>query len=130
MHPSAGSAGDPCANALPEPVIGLFKTEVIRLDGPLKALESVEYVTLEGVDWFNKQFILGHRFFRLDSVFGQFKIYWKTMAFSIHPKPADLQHNPVFALRYYKMCGILAYKITFYTKKPCKIILFGLIFLN
>ena len=39
-------------------VIGLFKTEVIRCKGPWKSLESVEYATLEWVDWFNNRRLL------------------------------------------------------------------------
>ena len=36
-----------------ESVIGLYKTEVIRHEGPWKGLEEVEFATLEWVDWFN-----------------------------------------------------------------------------
>ena len=39
-------------------MIGLFKTEVIRRKGPWKSLESVEYATLESVDWFNNRLLL------------------------------------------------------------------------
>ena len=34
-------------------MIGLYKTEVIRHEGPWKGLEEVEFATLEWVDWFN-----------------------------------------------------------------------------
>jgi putative transposase len=34
-------------------VIGLYKTEVIRHEGPRKGLEEVKFATLEWVDWFN-----------------------------------------------------------------------------
>ena len=50
---SVGSRGDSYDNALAESVIGLFKTELIRKRGPWKNLDSVEYATLEWVDWFN-----------------------------------------------------------------------------
>ena len=53
-----GNAGDSYHNALAESVIGLFKTEVIRRKGPWKSLESVEYATLEWVDWFNNRRLL------------------------------------------------------------------------
>jgi transposase InsO family protein len=43
---------------LAESVIGLFKTEVIRRRGPWRNLESVEYATLEWVDWFNNRRLL------------------------------------------------------------------------
>jgi transposase InsO family protein len=39
-------------------VIGLFKTELIRKQGPWKGLDSVEYATLEWVDWFNHRRLL------------------------------------------------------------------------
>ena len=41
-----------------ESVIGLFKTEVINRRGPWRNLESVEYATLEWVDWFNNRRLL------------------------------------------------------------------------
>jgi transposase InsO family protein len=47
IEPSVGSRGDSYDNALAESVIGLFKTEVIRRDGPLRGLDDVEYATLE-----------------------------------------------------------------------------------
>jgi Transposase and inactivated derivatives len=50
---SVGSRGDSYDNALAESVIGLYKTELIRKRGPWKNLDSVEYATLEWVDWFN-----------------------------------------------------------------------------
>ena len=36
-----------------ESVIGLYKAEVIRHEGPWKSLDDVEFATLEWVDWFN-----------------------------------------------------------------------------
>ena len=53
IEPSIGSRGDAYDNALAESVIGLFKTEVIRLKGPWRHLEAVEFATLDWVDWFN-----------------------------------------------------------------------------
>ncbi len=41
-----------------EPIIGLFKTEVIHRCGPWKSLDAVEYATLEWVDWFNHRRLL------------------------------------------------------------------------
>ena len=58
IEPSVGSRGDSHDNALAESVIGLFKTEVIRLKGPWRHLESVEFATLEWVDWFNHRRLL------------------------------------------------------------------------
>jgi putative transposase len=58
IEPSIGSRGDAYDNALGESVIGLFKTEVIRLKGPWRHLEAVEFATLDWVDWFNHRRLL------------------------------------------------------------------------
>ncbi len=58
IEPSVGSVGDSYDNALAESVIGLFKTEVIRRRGPWRNLETVEYATLEWVDWYNNRRLL------------------------------------------------------------------------
>jgi len=55
---SVGSRGDAYDNALAETVIGLFKTEVIRRQGPWRSLEAVEFATLAWVDWFNTRRLL------------------------------------------------------------------------
>ena len=55
---SVGSRGDAYDNALAESVIGLFKTEVIRRQGPCRSLETVEFATLAWVDWFNTRRLL------------------------------------------------------------------------
>ena len=58
IEPSVGSVGDSYDNALAETVIGLFKTEVVSRRGPWRALEAVEFATLEWVDWFNNRRLL------------------------------------------------------------------------
>ncbi len=58
IEPSVGSRGDSYDNALAESVIGLYKTEVIRHDGPWRGLEDVELATLEWVWWFNERRLL------------------------------------------------------------------------
>jgi putative transposase len=58
IEPSVGSIGDSYDNALAETVIGLYKTEVIRRDGPWRGIEDVEFATLEWVDWFNHRRLL------------------------------------------------------------------------
>jgi putative transposase len=58
IEPSVGSVGDSYDNALAETIFGLFKTEVIRHNGPWKNIEEVEFATLEWVDWFNNQRLL------------------------------------------------------------------------
>lgn len=40
-------------NALAETVNGLFKTELIRREGPWRTIENVERATLRWVDWGN-----------------------------------------------------------------------------
>ena len=59
IAPSVGSRGDAYDNALAESVIGLFKTEVIRRQGPWRHLEAVEMAVLTWVNWFNTRRLLG-----------------------------------------------------------------------
>ena len=58
ITPSVGRVGDSYDNALAETVIGLYKTELIRRQGPWPTLEAVEYATLAWVDWFNHRRLL------------------------------------------------------------------------
>ena len=58
ITPSVGRVGDSFDNALAETVIGLFKTEVIRQQGPWKSFDEVEFATLAWVDWFNNRRLL------------------------------------------------------------------------
>ena len=58
IETSVGSRGDSYDNALAESMIGLYKTEVIRHEGPWRGLEDVEFATLEWVDWFNNARLL------------------------------------------------------------------------
>ncbi len=53
IEPSVGSIGDSYDNALAETINGLYKTEVIRRQGPWRNIEEVEFATLTWVDWFN-----------------------------------------------------------------------------
>lgn len=59
INPSVGSVADSYDNAMDEPIVRLYKTEVIRPRGPWCSLEDVEYATLELVDWFNNRRLLG-----------------------------------------------------------------------
>jgi len=59
IEPSVGSVGDSYDNALAETIFGLYKTEVIRRNGPWRNIEEVEFATLEWVDWFNNRRLLG-----------------------------------------------------------------------
>ena len=58
IQPSVGSKGDSYDNALAESINGLFKTEVIRRQGPWRGIEDVEFAVLEWVAWFNNHRIL------------------------------------------------------------------------
>jgi putative transposase len=58
IEPSVGSVGDSYDNALAETVIGLFKAEVIHRRGPWRSFETVEFATLEWVDWYNNRRLL------------------------------------------------------------------------
>ena len=42
-------------NSLAESVNGLYKTELIRRQGPWRNVEHVELATLAYVDWFNQR---------------------------------------------------------------------------
>lgn len=52
---SIGSVGDSYDNALAESVIGLYKTECVRRDGPWRTVDDLELATLSWVHWFNTQ---------------------------------------------------------------------------
>ena len=50
---SVGSRGDSYDNALAETVHGLYKTELIRRQGPWRTVDEVELATLRWVHWYN-----------------------------------------------------------------------------
>ena len=52
---SIGTVGDSFDNALAESVIGLYKTECVRLDGPFRTVDELELATLSWVHWYNTQ---------------------------------------------------------------------------
>lgn len=52
---SVGSRGDSYDNALAESVIGLYKTELIRKQGPWRSFEQVELATARWVEWYNQR---------------------------------------------------------------------------
>ena len=51
---SIGTVGDSYDNALAETVVGLYKTECVKIDGPFKTVDEVELATLSWVHWFNE----------------------------------------------------------------------------
>ncbi|MFF7191121.1 DDE-type integrase/transposase/recombinase [Streptomyces sp. NPDC008222] len=56
---SIGSVGDAYDNALMEPAIGLYKTELIKPQRPWKTLAQVELATVEWADWYNHRRLHG-----------------------------------------------------------------------
>ena len=50
---SIGSVGDSYDNAMAESIIGLFKTELVRWEGPWRGLGDLELAVLGWVDWYN-----------------------------------------------------------------------------
>ena len=58
LEPSVGSVGDSYDNALAETINGLHKAEAIHRRGPWRSFESVEFATLEWVDWVNNRRLL------------------------------------------------------------------------
>src|SRR5665647_1107547 len=52
---SVGSKGDSYDNALAETVNGLYKTELIRAQGPWRTADQVELATAAWVAWWNEQ---------------------------------------------------------------------------
>jgi putative transposase len=51
---SIGTVGDSYDNAMAESVIGLYKTECVRHDGPFRTVDDLELATLSWVHWFNE----------------------------------------------------------------------------
>jgi putative transposase len=52
---SIGTVGDSYDNAQAESLIGLYKTECVRPDGPWRGVDDLELATLNWVHWFNEQ---------------------------------------------------------------------------
>jgi putative transposase len=50
---SIGTVGDSYDNAEAESLIGLYKTELVRPEGPWRTVEDLELATLDWVHWFN-----------------------------------------------------------------------------
>jgi putative transposase len=51
---SIGSVGDSFDNAMAESVIGLYKNECVKIDGPFMTVDELELATLSWVHWFNE----------------------------------------------------------------------------
>jgi putative transposase len=55
---SVGSKGDSYDNAMAESIIGLYKSELITMQGPWRTVEDVELATLSWVHWWNTRRLL------------------------------------------------------------------------
>jgi len=53
IRASVGAVGSSYDNALAETINGLYKTELIKKQGPWRGVDHVEIATAEWVDWFN-----------------------------------------------------------------------------
>ena len=64
---SFASRAELWSSLLAESIIGLCKTDLIRLRGPRRGLEAVEFATLKWVHWFNHRRLpgTGHCLWRL-----------------------------------------------------------------
>jgi putative transposase len=51
---SIGSVGDSFDNAMAESVIGLYKNECVKIDGPFRTIDELELATMSWVHWFNQ----------------------------------------------------------------------------
>src|SRR5258705_3521957 len=58
IESSVGSVGDSYDNALAETIIGLYKAELIRPNGPWRNLEEVGFWTLQWIHWCNNRRLL------------------------------------------------------------------------
>ena len=78
---SIGSVGDSYDNALAESVIGLYKLECVRRDGPFRGVDDLELATLSWVDWFNNH--------RLHSMIGNMPPVEYETAYYRHDQPVQ-----------------------------------------
>jgi putative transposase len=85
---SIGSVGDSFDNAMAESVIGLYKNECTKIDGPFMTVDELELATLSWVHWFNEH--------RLHSSIGYLppveyeQAYYRQIASPQHPLPGEL----------------------------------------
>ncbi len=60
IQPSVGAVGSSYDNALVETINGLYKTELIKPQGPWRRVDQVAFATAEWVDWFNHRRLYQH----------------------------------------------------------------------
>jgi putative transposase len=81
---SIGTVGDSFDNALAESLIGLYKAECVRPEGPWRGVDDLELATLSWVHWFNET--------RLHSAIGHVPPIEFEQAYYRHIKP---QQHPL-----------------------------------
>ena len=59
MAASVGSTDDAYDSALAETINGLYKTELVKRNGPWRSRQQLELGTLEWVHWFNHNRLMG-----------------------------------------------------------------------
>jgi putative transposase len=85
---SIGTVGDSFDNAMAESVIGLYKNECVKIDGPFTTVDELELATWLWVHWFNEH--------RLHSSIGYIppveyeQTYYRQTASQQHPLPGEL----------------------------------------
>jgi putative transposase len=85
---SIGSVGDSYDNAQAESLIGLYKNECTKFEGPWRGVDDLELATLSWVHWFNET--------RLHSAIGDVPpieyeaAYYRHNASQPQPRPGEL----------------------------------------
>jgi len=81
---SIGSVGDSYDNAMAESIIGLYKTECVRTEGPFRGVDDLELATLNWVWWWNQ--------IRLHSAIGYVPpVEYETNHYNSQPDPKSGQ---------------------------------------
>jgi len=85
---SIGTVGDSYDNALAETVVGLYKNECVKIDGPFRTVDELELATLSWVHWCNEN--------RLHSAIGDIPpieleaLYYREINARQQPLPGEL----------------------------------------
>jgi len=80
--------GDSYDNALAETVVGLYKNECVKIDGPFRTVDELELATLSWVHWCNEN--------RLHSAIGDIPpieleaLYYREINARQQPLPGEL----------------------------------------
>ena len=105
---SVGSRGDSYDNALAETVIGLYKAEVIRHQGPWRGLEDVEYATLIWVAWYNDQRLMGPLGYLSPA---EYEVRYHQTQVARHDAGTQLTESPKNSGRFTDSTGVFLQKV-------------------